>query len=474
MKTSASLLFLLFSCSLSAQHNTIHVAAGDFDGLAKAITKANGQSTEWVSTISLDTGVYTATGGATLPPVTGRIEIRGRSRNKFSEINAAEDWEAAVLLVVEEGAELTLKLIEFRDINIVNEPPAFIINRGQLNFEAVSFSSVKSQSWCYGRGLCNAGGPVILNEAEASLLLEKVSFVNSGNEQVWPVSDGGIINNHGTASLSRVQVYLDGSFESDSPLRNWGAMDISYSSFRYFDPFPSYQKSLIGTFEGANTSIANSIVEGFDGNWCGNVASLGYNINDYEGCDWSSTGDLNGVDPGVIWRPPLYTLDYPIARALMPTPASPATDSGDCGYACERGAFRPAPSLLASGGINGLYYNPEADGHYIQIQQTDYLTLVIWNTFDREGNHVWVYGTGQLTENNAVRAETYINRDVSLVPGESEPVAEYWGIIDIEMQSCLDGYFAFDSELSEFGFGEFPIKRLGFIKQLGCTDVYAK
>lgn len=474
MKSSVCLVFLLFSGSLAAQHNTIHVAAGDFNGLAEAITKANGQSTEWVSTISLDPGVYTATGGATLPPVTGRIEIRGRSRSQFSEINAAEDWDAVTLLVVEEGAELTLKRVEFRDINIVNEPAAFLINRGRLTLEAVSFSSVKSQSWCYGRALCNAGGPVILNEAEASMRLEKVSFVNSGNEQIWPVSDGGIINNHGTASLSRVQVYLDGSFESDSPLRNWGTMEITYSSFRYFDPVPSYQKRLIDSLEGAITSISNSIVEGFEGNWCGSVTSLGYNINDFAGCGWSSPGDLNGVDPGVIWRPPPNSLDFPVARALMPTPAGPAAGSGDCGYACERGAFRPAPSLLASGGINGLYYNPEADGHYIQIQQTDYLTLIIWNTFDRDGNHVWVYGTGQLTENNAIRAETYINRDVSLLPGDGEPVAELWGIIDIEMQSCLDGYFAFDSELPEFGSGEFRIKRLGFIKQLGCTDVHTK
>lgn len=473
MKTIAAVIVALFSCSLSAQYNTISVGAGDFDGLAAAITKANSQSDEWVSSISMEPGVYVARGAAALPPITGRMEIRGENRNRFSVISATSNWEPSTLFVVAEGAELTLKRIEFRDINISDKAPAFIINRGILALEGISFSSVKSRNECYGRVLCNAGGPVILNEAEGSLRLEKASFVNSGIDQTWPAfSDKGMIDNHGTALLEQVQVYLDGTFETNLPLLNSGTMDISHSSFRYFDPFPSYEKSLIGSLEGANTRISNSIVEGFPGDWCGNVTSLGYNINDYAGCDWSSTGDLNGIDPGVIWRPPFYTLDYPIDRALMPTPASPAADSGDCGYACERGAFRPAPSLLASGGMNGLYYNPEADGHYVQIQQTDFLTLVIWNTFDRDGNQVWVYGTGQLTENNTVRAETYINRNVSLDPAENEVEAEYWGIIDIEMQSCMDGYLAYNSESPEFGRGEFPIKRLAFVKQLGCTDLY--
>jgi len=474
MKTIAASFILLFSCSLSAQHNIIDVPAGDFQGLANAITKANAQSNEGVSYIALETGVFSATGNAKLPPITGRMEIRGNSRARFTELTASDNWEADALLVVEEGAELILKRIEFKDINLGAEPSALIINRGDLTLEATSFSSVKSQSWCYGRALgCNAGGPIILNEPGASLRLEKVSFVNSGNEEVWPVSDGGIINNHGFASLQRVQIYTDGSFNSNLPLRNWGTMEVMYSSFRNFDPSPPYARSLIASLEGSHTTISNSIVEGFEGDWCDGAASLGFNINDYAGCDWSAEGDLIGIDPGIIWRPPHQTWDYPIARALMPTPASPAADSGDCGYPCERGAFRPAPSLLASGGINGLYYNSEADGHYIQIQQTDYLTLVIWNTFDRDGNHVWVYGTGKLNENNTLRAETYINHEVSLVSGESDPKAEYWGIIDIEMQSCVDGYFAYNSEMPEFGIGEFPIKRLGFIKQLGCTDAHS-
>jgi hypothetical protein len=475
MKIPVAACLITFCCSLSAQSNppnTIYVASGDFEGLADAITQANAQSKEFVSRISLENGEYTARGDANLPPITGRMEIRGGSRDQLAVINAAPDWDPNSLLVVEEGAELTLKLIEFKEINISSDPPAFIINRGALTLETVSFSSVKSQNWCLSKAVCDTGGPIILNEIDSSLELEYVSFVNSGNEHTWTVSDSGIINNHGSASLWRIQIYLDSSFESNFPLRNWGTMDITYSSFRYFDPLPRYQKSLIDSQEGATTSISNSIVEGFEGNWCGSVSSLGYNINDFSGCDWSYAGDLIGIDPGIIWRPPFHTLNFPIDRALMPTPASPAADSGECGYPCERGAFRPAPSLLASGGINGLYYNPEADGHYIQIQQTDYLTLVIWNTFDQEGNHVWVYGTGQLTDNNSLRAETYINRNVSLVPGVTDPEAEYWGIIDIEMQSCLDGYLAYDSELPGFGHGEFPVKRLGFIKQLGCTDVF--
>lgn len=130
-------------------------------------------------------------------------------------------------------------------------------------------------------------------------------------------------------------------------------------------------------------------------------------------------------------------------------------------------------SSLAEGGINGLYYSPEADGHYVYILETDFTTLIVWTTFDAEGNQVWVYGTGELENGKSVMVETYINRNEGHSPeGEFTPSeAEHWGWMDVDMSSCLEGTFTFQSDFPEFGSGQFPIKRLGFVKQLGCIGI---
>jgi len=174
---------------------------------------------------------------------------------------------------------------------------------------------------------------------------------------------------------------------------------------------------------------------------------------------------------------------------LVPSAASPVVDSadgsscpefehaffdgnGDGTAACDRGAWEVFRTTLAEGGINGFYFNPEADGHYITVLQTNYSTLVVWNTFDAEGNHVWVYGTGELVNGRAVIAEAYINRTGGFTPDGlvTDVEAEFWGELQVDMESCVKGELSFRSIVPEFGSGQFPVKRLAYVKQLGCID----
>lgn len=130
------------------------------------------------------------------------------------------------------------------------------------------------------------------------------------------------------------------------------------------------------------------------------------------------------------------------------------------------------PIGLAEGGINGLYYNPAADGHYLYILETDFTTLVVWTTFDADGNQAWVYGTGELKNGRSIIADTYINKnggysmDGEIVASE----VEHWGRLEVDLTSCSEGLVAFYSDLPEFGNGQFPIERLANVKQLGCID----
>ncbi len=178
-------------------------------------------------------------------------------------------------------------------------------------------------------------------------------------------------------------------------------------------------------------------------------------------------------------------------KALVPTRVSAAVDSADeswCGVSglfardgdgdgearCDRGAVETTPIGLLDdlGGINGLYFNPEADGHYIHVTQTDFAAVIVWNTFDAEGNHVWVYGTGQLVDGSTVVAETWINVNAGSFNADSNPPSEavYWGTIEMDLRSCTDGAVAYNSVLPGFGAGSFPIKRLGYVSQIGCVD----
>lgn len=135
-------------------------------------------------------------------------------------------------------------------------------------------------------------------------------------------------------------------------------------------------------------------------------------------------------------------------------------------------AEAPPAESLPEGGINGLYYNPAADGHFLYVLETDFTTLVVWTTFDADGKQAWMYGTGELQNGKTVVADTYITRNGRVtLDGEFEAAQEeHWGQLEVDLTSCLKGTVSYQSDLPEFGSGEFPIVRLAFAKQIGCVD----
>ena len=101
---------------------------------------------------------------------------------------------------------------------------------------------------------------------------------------------------------------------------------------------------------------------------------------------------LVGMPAGLIWRRNSAEGDQ---FDLVPSAASSAVDSADAAWCpegheirdgdgdglatCDRGARELEPTRLAEGGINGFYFNPDEDGHYVYVQQTDFTTF-----FDRD------------------------------------------------------------------------------------------
>lgn len=334
--------------------------------------------------------------------------------------------------------------------------------------------------------------PLITNKPGGELWIYRASFVESGIDGVhWGTQyNPGVLRNEGQGLLAYSQIYIDDGGWS-APIGNTGKLELRNSSFMNRGDGDYPPPLVFRSDDPANLEILNSVVSGFSGEACSQSTSLGYNLNDASDCNWSSAEDLVGIPAGVVWRRVeagwLYADDRILKYGIVPMAASPAVDSGNDEWCkattelftgfpsaenCDRGAFEYRETTLGEGGINGLYFNPEADGHYVQVLQTDFLTLVIWNTFDLEGNQVWVYGIGQLVAGRSVIAETYVNRDVMVLPDVSakDVEAEYWGTLELEMTDCQSGNIVFDSVDPTFGSGQFVIERLAYVKQLGCVD----
>lgn len=127
---------------------------------------------------------------------------------------------------------------------------------------------------------------------------------------------------------------------------------------------------------------------------------------------------------------------------------------------------------LSNGGANGLYYDPEHNGHSVYVLDNDYNTLVVWNTFDTDGNQAWVLAVGTLVNGRSMTAEACINEHGVLT--EDGPVNvdldRFWGTMQLDLVSCEGGTLSFSSALPNFTSGQFEIRRLAFVKQVGCQD----
>jgi hypothetical protein len=253
--------------------------------------------------------------------------------------------------------------------------------------------------------------------------------------------------------------------------------------------------------------VANSIIAGFGASWCDGVISAGYNLVDNPACVISARKDIVGKAAGLRWQPVQADWTYDgqqiLTHALVPLAASPAVDSangnwcpgesletnyffdlsdrsfdgdGDGIKACDRGAFELHERRLEPGGINGLYYNPDADGHYVYVSDTKFNPMVMWTTFDAQGQQAWIFGIAERpVAGRSLIADAYINRDgrVSLTGKIDPATAEHWGRLELELQDCNSGTLAFFSDLPEFGSGQFDLTRLAHVKRLNCVEFSA-
>lgn len=487
--------------------HTFTVTGGDVKALIEAIETSNRDFEGYNVRIDVS-GDFHFDASSSLPPVEGLLYILGPARfiggGAGVSVPQGDQGGPSQLFEVLPEANLHLNLIEISGFSLNHDNEALINNHGNLLLEKVQIENVYSESYC--RESCTPQMPIFYNHSDAKMDLSQVSIVNSGTTYVDGVNKAILLENNGLAVLDNTQIYFDENrtgWNRNFIILNRGSVYARFSTLYFNRSRNQEAPELIFTDSESDASslFENSVIFGFESRVCRYAFSLGNTIIDLpeSECGWDAPGDKVGADPRLIWR----TVDANwepgpqfVTHALVPLSDSPVIDTvgfNQCPYpdllnvyritearpkegpdtrTCDSGAVAYRQPELSSGGINGYYYNPDDDGHYISIQQTDYLTLVTWNTFDLDGNWAWIVGYAKEVKDGKIIADSYVNRKGEITSDTVNPKsgAQHWGTIEIELSGCWDGVVRYQSDYPGFASGEFPIRRLAFVKQIGCMD----
>ena len=376
-----------------------------------------------------------------------------------------------------------------------------LVNDGKLILRKVQIRDNSNPTPCSAQQ-CAGIAPLVLNRSSGEFHASQVSVIDSGirDAQTSVEAAGGVLKNLGNARLQNFQLYLTQPDYAPA-FQNAGQMWVTNASLMTAKPGTRALREWI--VSPGRLQVANTIVSGFASTWCRSVISAGFNLVDNPACAMSSREDIVGAATGLRWvqidSDWLRREEELLTHVLAPIAASPAVDSANDAWCprvsietsqtgnssrnrdgdddgtvrCDRGAYEIPRKTLQAGGINGLYYNPQADGHYIYIADTRYNTMVMWTTFDASGKQAWIFGIAEkAVAGRSLIADAYINRDgrVSLTGDFDPATTEHWGHLEFELTGCYGGDFLFASDSPEFGSGQFQVERLAYVKRLGCSN----
>jgi hypothetical protein len=143
----------------------------------------------------------------------------------------------------------------------------------------------------------------------------------------------------------------------------------------------------------------------------------------------------------------------------------------------NRGVFIVQPQLEEITAIknhhSGLWYNPEQDGHGLNILVLENNRIIIyWYTYDNDGNQIWLLGSGGFE--NGLATLSVISTQNALFPPNFDAAdvqSSNWGSFEIKFEGCNQAEFKWFPE-PETGFtaGSMPMSRLAFNAGLGCEE----
>jgi len=335
--------------------------------------------------------------------------------------------------------------------------------------------------------ICGLGGLAV--GVGASLTLRDANIQSQGCAASTRFDDD--LNNDGTLELNNDWVSFSRSHNNPGAtmtLRNVTASPLNLQNYGTLYAYNATLFERVDALEGGTTVLANSVLDTtittcFEASGS-TMRSLGGNVLPAR-CPWATSNDRIASDFGLNDLGDNGGLGVMTAQ---PTSSSIVRNAGIAQY-CEptdaRGIARPtntcdagaaefdAGKYIAQGGMNGIFYDRAANGHYVTIQRVhdDDTALVIWNTFDRNGEQAWIYGVGHV-DGRHLHVEMSQNIGGTLQAG-GPPIGSSvraWGTVDIDISSCLSGTMHYASSLASFGSGSFPMDRLAYVSDIGCVD----
>lgn len=455
------LLFLLLLSVLTqeAAGAVVRIADGDCASLSAAAASAPGSEPSLI--VLANRGNY----GACVLSVSGDIRI--------------------------DGAGATLALASFPSTSLSNQIQ--VMQGGDLTLRNANLGNVASLPGAPARASMVAESPaspavfVVTNPVisnKGTLTLESVSLSGMSD---WGSYVPPMIANSGELVLRNVSIV--NNVRSSPIISNGGSVEISHSTF-------AQNQSSAGLLSNSGTiSVANSLFTNA-GATCApgtadtpqnRVISLGGNISTDDSCALRLANDrvvgdaglgAFGDNGGLVNTVPVSASSVAVRNGIAAnceaSDARGVVRNVQARGGCDSGAyeFGGGRGLLSQGGMSGFFYDAQADGHYVTVQRLDWgSALVIWNTFDRNGQAAWIYAIGEVSGNH-VHAQGAQNLGGVLQPGGA-PTGSHgvvWGDIDIDLQNCFGGTFSYNSPLPNFGSGQFPLNRLAFLGDLDCSN----
>lgn len=415
--------------------------------------------------------------GVALPVVTDDLHIRGNG----STLKWAAQGSASLFHVAGPGH------LRIDKLTLMHAGRSAITVDGRLTTRASTFRGNRSGS---------AGGGALMIAESGVARVFRTTFEENVAVGQRGVSDGGAISNRGVlyargASFrnNRTQYGFASGKSGESPtakpcgicatrtpdayaIKNTGRARL-VNTFIEDDYGVTGRSSVInqGTFrlvnatvsstpltnsEGGRFTAVNSAILGTTG--CENVRSLGFNVTTgfcllNRPTDSRLAVSERGLQPD-IRRAGGIPARYPARESPLLDNANPdrcpavdiagrsrPLDGNHDGEArCDIGAaeFRPRGYAI-DGRVNGLWYEPDRDGHYLLVERTarDRVT-VFWATYDEDGNPLWLFGSGA-PSGGRVTVPLITQHGMRFgVFDDNQLVVSSWGELSLAFEDCAN------------------------------------
>lgn len=292
-----------------------------------------------------------------------------------------------------------------------------------------------------------------------------------------------------TQGLGRPQdADLDGTYECDiGSYEVQGGPDIGPAqSAAWYDPGRNGEGDFLEMLSG-ESALAAKFTYAMDGSgpaWFIGVGSVVGNSVVISDMVYPTGGVFGaGFDPDAIVREPVGGMSMVFSNCesgaskpgRMMFESDPNSPFGDL----LADAFRLSDIVDCNGsqspqsGRSGSFYDPERDGEGVFVQWlTGGGVLIIWYTFDPDGNQLWVISESAVVDGNKVTANM-LYPAASTSYGENFDASEIdlqpWGILTLEYQPGCDGLlFSYESSLDGYGTGAYDYVRLTRLAGTSC------